>query len=328
MDQVSNGSWKNSVYGRRRPSDEVRSFQNIVNSTLNSELQDNDVPQSTEMSQVVASTSIRLFPNNASSPNAYVFMIWGCDPGERSDTNPPNYAKYIANILVAAKILRIHGSTADIVAIFKLKFSSQHDKLWDEEERIMSLMGIQVRYLPPSQEADDLSEYHAMLEKFKVLNMTEYQRVLYLDSDILPLTNLDYIFESSRGPDAILKENMVLATYSEPSNGGFFMVQPNATAYELANRAIQARLRKDFVFNHTKGWGHVIQSPDEWETNRRNNRGTIWKFVSISVRDCESSSFIWHPIANHSFCLSLLQTTTKGFSITIQSICKRVSPRY
>lgn len=35
-----------------------------------------------------------------------------------------------------------------------------------------------------------------MLE-FHVLHLTDYKRVLYLDSDIMPICNLDYIFELS-----------------------------------------------------------------------------------------------------------------------------------
>ena len=39
----------------------------------------------------------------------------------------------------------------------------------------------------------------AMLDKFQILDLTEYSRVIFLDSDVIPLCNMDYTFEFSEG---------------------------------------------------------------------------------------------------------------------------------
>ena len=41
------------------------------------------------------------------------------------------------------------------------------------------------------------SFYSAQLAKFEILNLIQYTRVLYLDADVLPLCNLDYLFAAS-----------------------------------------------------------------------------------------------------------------------------------
>ncbi len=54
--------------------------------------------------------------------------------------------------------------------------------------------------------------------------MTEYERVLFMDADVLPLCNLDYHSElSKRG---VPMDNLVISTGTEPANGGFFMLRP------------------------------------------------------------------------------------------------------
>jgi alpha-N-acetylglucosamine transferase len=59
----------------------------------------------------------------------------------------------------------------------------------------------------------------SMFTNFHVYSMTEHQRVLYLDSDILPMANLDYLFAlSMRG---VLKPNFLISGVYQLANGGF-----------------------------------------------------------------------------------------------------------
>ena len=69
------------------------------------------------------------------------------------------------------------------------------------------------------------------MEKFRILQFEEYSRVLYLDADILPKSNLDYVMELSEQDD-MFRENVVLSYKQEPATGGFFVLKPNASDYE------------------------------------------------------------------------------------------------
>mmetsp|Transcript_20818 Transcript_20818/g.57874 ORF Transcript_20818/g.57874 Transcript_20818/m.57874 type:complete len:352 (-) Transcript_20818:1617-2672(-) len=96
---------------------------------------------------------------------------------------------------------------------------------------------------------------------------------LYMDSDVLPFCNLDYIFQlsdpedpsSSKAP--LLKENMVLTTDTEPSNGGFFLLTPRPGDFEdlqqiIARREAEALSLPHPYFDETIGFGHKIERPD------------------------------------------------------------------
>jgi hypothetical protein len=59
---------------------------------------------------------------------------------------------------------------------------------------------------------------YAVLDKFRILGLVEYRRVLLMDGDVMPNTSLDYLFEMSDGENATLKENLITAGKMEPAN--------------------------------------------------------------------------------------------------------------
>ena len=68
-------------------------------------------------------------------------------------------------------------------------------------------------------------------DKFLTFSMTDYKRVMFLDADTVPLTNLDYLFHLS-DPDymdapTLLKLNLIFATNGEPCNTAMFIVEPS-----------------------------------------------------------------------------------------------------
>jgi hypothetical protein len=114
------------------------------------------------------------------------------------------------------------------------------------------------------------------MEKFRLLDMTEYSRVLYLDGDLLPFCSLDYLFNLSEPADGqgppLLKENVIHTMFDhEPANGGFFMLTPGIGMYDKA-RAIIQRHEDNIKRTHgdgwseIEGWGHVIEIPDQWRS--------------------------------------------------------------
>ena len=87
-----------------------------------------------------------------------------------------------------------------------------------------------------------------MMEKFRILQLTDYSRVMYLDYDVMPTCNLDYLFdlsdplsEPSDDSSLQLKENVIVAYQSEPSSGGFFILKPNSTDYDHIERIIHEK---------------------------------------------------------------------------------------
>lgn len=217
-------------------------------------------------------TATTVPPSTASTPKyAYAYVIGGCDP-ER----PTTYKGFLYNILISTRILRQEGSTADIVAFFQIAYQSPAETLAAEDIRLLQAVGIRIQYLPKTAHE---SFYEIMLDKFRILELVEYRRVLFMDGDIMPLTNLDYLFHLSE--KGILKENVVVNGPWEPANGGFFMLTPAAGALDqiydiIAKREEESRLLKGHKFDIVSGWGHEIKPPDRWETRKR--VGSNWTF--------------------------------------------------
>ena len=209
----------------------------------------------------------------SSSPYAYAFVIGGCDPQYR-----PSYQNYLYDILVATKILRERGSTADVVALLQVTASSSLRRLPDSDMRLLHSLGVHVYYIP-SQTTGQESFYRTQLDKFRILGLTEYQRILFMDGDIMPLANLDYLFEMSVA--GILRENLVLQGTYEPASGGFFMLEPGhlPQVNDIIRRREQTGKTLAYPhFDNVTGWGQVLTADDPWVSTTE--RGTNYTFLA------------------------------------------------
>jgi lipopolysaccharide biosynthesis glycosyltransferase len=200
---------------------------------------------------------------------AYSFLVAGCKPED------PTYKGYLYNIAIARELLTKYNSTSDVVVMIRMHVDTNATKLLPEEEAILTSVGAIIKYIPRP-----LSDtFHtAMMDKFRILELTEYERVIYLDADVMPLNNLDYMFENSVGPNAKLQENVVLTYHAEPSNGGFFMLKPDKEDFLEITKIIERRESEGYEFNETIGWGHVITPPDYWESLKLDINQTSWTF--------------------------------------------------
>ncbi len=137
-----------------------------------------------------------------------------------------------------------------------------------DDEELLRKSNITIIYLPKPK----VDNFHtAMMDKFRILKLEQYNRVIYLDGDVMPLNNLDYLFHLSNMIDPItnqpyIQENMGIAYNNEPMNGGLFMLKPNKTDYQVLRKIVDRVERQGYHFNETIGWGHVMDENDKWES--------------------------------------------------------------
>lgn len=196
---------------------------------------------------------------------AYAYLIGGCS------STIPKYRAYIYNALVVAKRMRDFGSKADVVVMIQMWGQTDETALPDADVKMLEDAGVKVVYIPKLAPYMQDVFYTLMLEKFRILTLTEYSRVLYMDGDVIPTCNLDYLFDLSEpdpaeGKKALLKENMILGWRQEPASGGFFMFRPDMDDWAVMQQIIRDReeevLRMEYPWwNATIGWGHQITEP-------------------------------------------------------------------
>lgn len=212
-------------------------------------------------------------------PLAYAFLFFGVDPN-----NIDSFGPYLANVLVATKLLRRFKSPYDIVVLIKMTFHTDGNnvdrKLPDfYEDLLVEGYGVKLRYLP--NEPDITGFTQRLFAKFYVFNLTEYDRVTFLDGDLIPFSNIDYLMELSY--HGVLEPTVAYATGMEPANAGFFVFTPSADDFLVMHQKMSelAAEGENHVFDEQVGWGHVIQPPDEWQTSW-GTRGTNWTFLFAS----------------------------------------------
>ena len=144
-----------------------------------------------------------------SSPYAYVWIIGGIHEDQMS------FKGFLWDVLISVSLLRNQGSTADFWLYARLSPDSKRETMLAEDERLLHAMGIHIKYLEKPQRESFAQIVH---DKFLTINMTDYKRVMFLDADIIPLTNMDYYFHLS-DPDykdlpTVLKPNFIVVSLS------------------------------------------------------------------------------------------------------------------
>jgi len=260
--------WENSARRAQIETLEVAKMYGTFRSTLSTP----PTSSSVKLHQYVDDTLSSNNDPGPKSPYAYAFIIGGCDLEKKG------YKGFLYNILVATKILREEESTADVVAYFQISYAAKAEVLPDEDTQLLAALGIRVKYIPKSEHQ---SFYETVMQKFRVLALTEYRKVILMDGDIMPVTNLDYLFKLS--DTGVLEENVIVAGTMEPSNAGFFMITPVQGEYEHVQEIIHAREEKaaaipdgEHKFDEEWGFGHKIVAPDYWRSRRET--GTLWNF--------------------------------------------------
>lgn len=179
---------------------------------------------------------------------AYVWIVGGVNYED-----PAPHQAYLYNILVSASVLREQGSMTDIVVYIQISNKSKATTLTEEEIRWLQHFDIELRYL----EKSSLENFATInMQKTIILNMTEYDRVLYLDTDVTVLGNVDYLFvESMKGR---IQGNLAVPAQKAPLNGGFIMVTPGL--YGEAQQHIAKKFQHFFGSKTAKNNGPVASS--------------------------------------------------------------------
>lgn len=202
---------------------------------------------------------------------AYAYIVAGCEPTKST------YRYYLYDILVSARIQRLAGSQADFYVFVQMAFDQALDELPNEDVRLLEAMNIRFEYL---QKTPDESFYRTMLDKFKVLSLEQYDRVLFMDSDVMAKANLDYLFDLSM--QGLLKDSLVIAGKHEPASGGFFMVAPRAGDWERILQVIREKEERGRNlpyphFDNVTGWGQPFVDGDFFELPN-GYRSNQWNF--------------------------------------------------
>jgi len=231
-----------------------------------------------------APSALPVSRNNYNNTNnqrkiAYASILGGVDPQK------PAYRGFLYNLLIAAKILRAAGSRADIIVFFQMSHATNLEQLPQNDAKLLKAMQIKILYIPKTKHQNF---YEITLEKFRILSLVEYERVLFLDADVMPLGNLDYLLDISADPSSPIKQNVVVAGVQEPSTAGFFFLAPGPGKWERLQHVVAERERKAMnlpfpKFNIQQGWGHIIRPPDRWETRLSTRSGNNWTFYSADA---------------------------------------------
>ena len=230
-------------------------------------------PQSRFASDIFCESVHHNASNHHSSDYAYAWVldeINGDKPG------------FVWKFFTSANFLRREGSESDFWVFARLSPNSTLEELPDEVNRMFRALNVNVILLDKTKEQ---SFTQLVYDKFLTINMADYKRVMFLEGNMMPRTNLDYIFHLSDPDDqdtpTLLKPNLIMATRADPCNIGMIMVEPlqeNLQQYlDIVRRSAKTLSHPHFHSDERRGiffkeMGDLCES-----VNIRNRKQSRWR---------------------------------------------------
>ncbi|KAK3006029.1 hypothetical protein RJ639_016308, partial [Escallonia herrerae] len=154
---------------------------------------------------------------------------------------------YVCGAIAAARSIRMAGSTRDLVILV--------DETITEYYRSgLELAGWKIRIIQrirnPKAEKDAYNEWN--YSKFRLWQLTDYDKIIFIDADLLILRNIDFLFGmpqiSATGNNGTLFNSGVMVI--EPSNCTFQLLMDHINEIESYNGGDQGYLNEIFTWWH------------------------------------------------------------------------------
>ncbi|KMT09196.1 hypothetical protein BVRB_6g132980 [Beta vulgaris subsp. vulgaris] len=154
---------------------------------------------------------------------------------------------YVCGAIAAAQSIRMVGSTRDLVILVDESISAYYRS--GLEAAGWKIRTIQ-RIRNPKAEKDAYNEWN--YSKFRLWQLTDYDKIIFIDADLLILRNMDFLFSmpeiSATGNDATLFNSGVMVI--EPSNCTFNLLMDHINEIESYNGGDQGYLNEIFTWWH------------------------------------------------------------------------------
>ncbi|XP_057737448.1 UDP-glucuronate:xylan alpha-glucuronosyltransferase 1-like [Arachis stenosperma] len=154
---------------------------------------------------------------------------------------------YVCGAIAAAQSIRMAGSSRDLVILVDETISGYH-------RSGLEAAGWKVRTIKrirnPKAEKDAYNEWN--YSKFRLWQLTDYDKIIFIDADLLILRNIDFLFGmpeiTATGNNATLFNSGVMLV--EPSNCTFQLLMDHINEIESYNGGDQGYLNEIFTWWH------------------------------------------------------------------------------
>nr|GMD49614.1 UDP-glucuronate:xylan alpha-glucuronosyltransferase 1 [Ipomoea batatas] len=154
---------------------------------------------------------------------------------------------YVCGAIAAAQSIRMAGSTRDLVILVD-------DTIGEYHRSGLEAAGWKIRTIQrirnPKAEKDAYNEWN--YSKFRLWQLTDYNKIIFIDADLLILRNIDFLFGmpeiSATGNNGTLFNSGVMVI--EPSNCTFRLLMDHIDEIESYNGGDQGYLNEIFTWWH------------------------------------------------------------------------------
>ena len=172
---------------------------------------------------------------------AYVTLVSGIDKSFK-------YRGFLYNAIIIKKALVKLDSIADFIVMIGYSENDDHS-LYEKDIDLLREHGVIVYFLPRFlNESTRLAFAEMALLKIIPWSLTQYDRVQFLDGDVMPTKNMDCFFN--------LNLNTFTVGAASPLNSGWYLAIPDLKTYEYLKKKAIWRLNCDW--DEKIGWAEAL----------------------------------------------------------------------
>ncbi|CAA0838689.1 Putative UDP-glucuronate\\x3axylan alpha-glucuronosyltransferase 3 [Striga hermonthica] len=154
---------------------------------------------------------------------------------------------YVCGAITAAQSIRMSGSSRDLIVLVDDAITPHHRAgLESAGWKVRPILRIR----NPKAEPEAYNEWN--YSKFRLWQLTEYDKIVFIDADLLILRNIDFLFQmpeiSATGNNATLFNSGVMVI--EPSECMFQLLMDHINEIESYNGGDQGYLNEVFTWWH------------------------------------------------------------------------------
>lgn len=189
-----------------------------------------------------------------------------------------NSDKYLYGLLMLNQSFRKNNNGYDLYVLCTEEINQKYGKILEEEKMKLILANdIEIDQSISKRLYDgNLSHWIKTFFKLNIFKLTQFDKIIYLDSDMLILNSLDELFEKETISAVDDADFMILDDFDEGLNSGLMVLNPSVDIYNKLIDIIPIVGTKRRVF----GDQNVIQEI------YNNFHGDISKHLSIKYNAC------------------------------------------
>lgn len=186
-------------------------------------------------------------------------------------------SKYLLGVVLLHYSLKQNNTQTDFIVLY--------DNLSEMELTFLNNYGISCTKKKIISNTYENNRFSNVFMKLHCWSMMEYNKIIYVDSDILNLRNFEDLFDIDVKTNEIIASTASIGNKTPIINSGFFLIKPCLEVYDDLISKLQSKIysydKADQGFLNTYFKGNIVYINDNYNISKRRKSYNISDIINL-----------------------------------------------